>query len=201
MGGDRSPQRRSAPSGRLFAWSGPTTATPSRATLDLVARREPLTAVVIRQLHALILRGIDDAAAGRWRTVPMAISGSRHVPPPPEEVPPAMTDLLAWHQVDARALHPVRRAAALHHRFVHIHPFVDGNGRTGRLLMNLVLMTEGYPPAILKADPERRIAYLDALETASLDGNLEPFARVVATAVEESLDRYLQWTGAPTPGT
>lgn len=149
---------------------------------------------MVRQIHALILRAIDDDNAGRYRTVPVAIAGSRHVPPPPVEVPPRMDDLFQWFRGEAQALHPVRRAAHFHHRFVYIHPFVDGNGRTARLLMNLILMGEGYPPAILKADPDRRVAYMDALEAASVQGDLQPFERLVAEAVEESLDRYLAWT-------
>lgn len=163
---------------------------------DLVARREPLTLFVARQLHALILRGIDDANAGRERQVAVAISGSQHVPPPPSEVPPMLSDLFAWYQQEAQQLHPVLRAARFHHRFVYIHPFTDGNGRTARLLMNLILMSEGYPPAIIKADPQRRIAYLDALEAASVRKDLGPFELVVAQAVNESLDRYLQWTAS-----
>lgn len=161
---------------------------------DLVTNREPLTAFVARQLHALILRGIDDAHAGRERTVPVAISGSRHVPPHPSDVGPQLSNLFTWYGGTAQTLHPVVRAADFHFRFVHIHPFVDGNGRTARLVMNLILMTAGYPPTIIKADPARRIAYLDALETASVEGRLEPFELVVAQAVDESLDRYLRWT-------
>jgi len=160
----------------------------------LVKRDEPLTQVVARQLHSLILRGVDDEHAGEWRKVPVAISGSRHVPPSPSDVAPMMRDLFDWYDGEGARLHPVERAARFHHRFVYIHPFVDGNGRTARLLMNLILMSQGYPPAVIKADPQRRIAYLDALETASVDGQLEPFESVVAEAVAESLDRYLAWT-------
>jgi len=165
---------------------------------DLAGRKEVLSPFIARQLHALILRGIDDANAGRERHVPVAISGSRHLPPSPHNVGPMLSDLFTWYRTTAMQLHPVQRAAALHHRFVYIHPFTDGNGRTARLLMNLDLMTFGYPPAIIRAEPKRRIEYLDSLETASIDGNLEPFEQVVAEAVEESLDRYLQWIG-PTP--
>lgn len=161
---------------------------------DLVDRQELLTAFVARQLHALILRGIDDASAGQERQVPVAISGSQHVPPPWPDVPAQLQDLFTWYHTAAMALHPVRRAAQFHHRFVFIHPFSDGNGRTARLLMNLILMTEGYPPAIIKADPQRRIAYLDALEVASVQGDLDPFEILVAQAVDEGLDRYLRWT-------
>jgi Fic family protein len=161
---------------------------------DLVKQRAPLTPFVARQLHALILRGIDDENAGRERQVAVAISGSKHTPPPPSAVPGLLHDLFTWYQTEGMKLHPVRRAADFHHRFVFIHPFSDGNGRTARLLMNLILMTEGYPPAIIKADPQRRIAYLDALEVASVQQDLEPFELVVAEAVDESLDQYLRWT-------
>lgn len=160
----------------------------------VVARQEPLTALVARQLHSLILRGIDDENAGQWRTVPVAISGSRHVPPPPSDVASMMHDLFAWCTGEAQGLHPVIMAARFHHRFVFVHPFSDGNGRTARLLMNLILMGAGFPPAIIKADPQRRIAYLDALEAASVSDDLRPFEQVVAEAVAESLDRYLQWS-------
>jgi len=164
----------------------------------VVGRQDPLTPLVARQLHALILRGIDDENAGQWRTVPVAISGSQHVPPPPSDVAPMMHDLFDWYAGDAVGLHPVARAARFHHRFVFVHPFSDGNGRTARLVMNLILMSAGYPPAIIKADPQRRIAYLDALEAASVSGELAPFERVAAEAVGESLDRYLQWTAGQT---
>jgi Fic family protein len=164
--------------------------------VDLVERGEPLTAFVGRQLHALILRGIDDPNAGRERTVHVAISGSQHVPPPPADVAPLLHDLFDWYQTEGSRMHPVRCAAVFHHRFISIHPFTDGNGRTARLLMNLILMRNGYPPAIIKADPARRTAYLDALEVASVQHDLLPFEVVVAQSVDESLDRYLKWTGS-----
>lgn len=164
----------------------------------LVRRKDPLTQSVARQLHSLILRGIDDEHAGEWRNVPVAISGSRHIPPSPSDVAPMMRELFDWYDGAGELLHPVLRAARFHHQFVYVHPFIDGNGRTARLLMNLILMSQGYPPAVIKADPQRRIAYLDALETASVDGKLEPFETVVAEAVGESLDGYLAWTGGNT---
>jgi Fic family protein len=160
----------------------------------VVNREQPLTQHVARQLHAVILRGIDDENAGRYRAVPVAISGSQHVPPSHVEIPPMMNDLFTWYEGEGQGLHPVVWAARYHHRFVYIHPFADGNGRTARLLMNLILISTGYPPAIIKADPQRRIAYLDALESASVSDELTPFEKVVAEAVDEGLDRYLQWT-------
>ncbi len=86
-------------------------------------------------------------------------------------------------------LHPVEIAALAHYKLVSIHPFVDGNGRTARLLMNLILMIFGYPPAIIhKKD---RLSYITYLEEAQLGGALEPYLSLIAKAVENSLDIYL----------
>ncbi|OMG48007.1 hypothetical protein BK140_18740 [Paenibacillus macerans] len=82
-------------------------------------------------------------------------------------------------------------AAEFHFRFVYIHPFKEGNGRTARLLMNLILMKSGYPPAVVKAENADRIRYYDALETAGVDGDLEPFVELIAGCVEDSLRRYI----------
>lgn len=85
--------------------------------------------------------------------------------------------------------HPIELAAEFHFRYVYIHPFIDGNGRTARLLMNLILMRKGYPITVVRA--EDRDKYMKALETASVEGNLEEFIRIVAEAVDRSLDTYL----------
>lgn len=163
---------------------------------NLANGREPVTVFVIRQFHGLILKGIDDEQAGRIRSVPVAISGSRHTPPDPVQVPLLLDNLLNWLSGAGRNLHPVVRAARFHHPFVYMHPFTDGNGRTARLLMNLLLMREGYVPAILKSEPERRIAYLDARERASLTDDTRDFENLVAHAEEESLRRHLEWTAS-----
>ena len=105
---------------------------------ELAQKEEPLTERVILQIHALILRGIDRQNAGRYRTVPVLISGSRHVPPQPYLIEKQMEDfLLRFHEMEAQGVHPVDIAAYLHDELVRIHPFIDGNGRTSRLLMNL----------------------------------------------------------------
>lgn len=96
-------------------------------------------------VHGLILRGIDDENAGRFRNVPVRISGSAVVMPNPRKVPELMEDFLAW-LGEKHDLHPVALAGEAHYRLVSIHPFTDGNGRTARLLMNLLLMQQGYPP-------------------------------------------------------
>lgn len=96
-------------------------------------------------VHGLILRGVDDENAGRFRNVPVRISGSAVVMPNPRKVPELMEDFLAW-LGEKHDLHPVALAGEAHYRLVSIHPFTDGNGRTARLLMNLLLMQQGYPP-------------------------------------------------------
>ncbi len=88
------------------------------------------------------------------------------------------------------ALHPVARAGEAHYRLVTVHPFVDGNGRTARLLMNLLLLMEGYPPAIIRT--RDRLAYIGALEHAQLGGSRRDFDALIAKAAERSLDIYLK---------
>jgi len=159
----------------------------------LVGKDEPTTEYVVRSIHALVLRTIDDEEAGRYRRVQVYITGSEYVPPEPVAVPGLMADLSAWlSSGEVVALHPVERAVLAHFRLVHVHPFTDGNGRTARLLMNLLLMREGYPPAIIRVGD--RPAYYDALDAAHGE-DLEPFVRLVAEAAERSLDIWLAAAG------
>jgi len=159
----------------------------------LGVQNEPLTEHAIRSLHALILRTLDDEEAGRYRRVQVRITGSDFTPPEAIAVPGLMADLVSWLNGDeAAAQHPVERAALAHFQLVDIHPFVDGNGRTARLLMNLVLMRAGYPPAIIRV--EDRPAYYDALDAAHA-GDTGPFVRLIAQAVERALDTWLAAAG------
>lgn len=126
-----------------------------------------LSEPILLDLHAMILRSIDDANAGRYRSIPVRISGSRVVLPNPAKVSPLMSEFF----VDLLAMagsHPVEIAAEAHYRLVTIHPFIDGNGRTARLLMNLILLQNGYPPALIRT--RDRIPYLKSLEKAQLGG-------------------------------
>jgi Fic family protein len=160
----------------------------------LASKDEPFTERTIRSLHALILRTTNDDEAGRYRRTQILITGSDFVPPEAVTVSGLMADLAAWLNSDeAAGLHPVERAALAHFRLVDIHPFVDGNGRTARLLMNLVLMREGYPPAIIRV--EDRPTYYDALDAAHA-GNTEPFVQFIAQNVDRSLDIWLTTAGA-----
>jgi Fic family protein len=154
----------------------------------LAREAQPLTERDLRQIHALVLRGADDEEAGRYRRGQVRISGSEYVPPGPEAVAGLMHDFVAWLNDATLALSPVERAAHAHFRLVDIQPFTDGNGRTARLLMNLLLCREGYPPAVVRR--EDRLTYYAALDDAHA-GQLEAFVALMAAAVEASLDVFL----------
>lgn len=157
--------------------------------VEALARgEEPLTEHNLRQIHALVLTGIDDEEAGHYRRGQVRISGSELIPPDPVAVPGLMHDFIGWLNREAQNLSPVERAAFAHFQLVDIHPFTDGNGRTARLLMNLLLLREGYPPAIVRR--EDRLAYYDALDRAHA-GETEPFVLMMIEAVERSLDVFL----------
>lgn len=150
----------------------------------------------ILALHRLVLRSID-AGAGVYRQSQVYIAGSAYVPPPASAALGRMAEYAAWLARTAETpdgegrLHPVVRAAHAHFWLVDIHPFVDGNGRVARLLMNLLLLQAGYPIAVLRA--EDRLAYYRALESAH-EGQLDPFLQLVAEAVDHTLDMFLAAT-------
>lgn len=158
---------------------------------DIVQQRVNFSERVLLDLHSLILRGIDRDNAGRYRSVPVLIGGSQHIPPPPYVIPEQMGDLFRWYETETDTLHPVVLAAELHERIVTIHPFIDGNGRTARLVMNLMLLRRGYPLAILKGDTDSRMSYYNVLETAQTAGDKTGFIRLVANTVRLTLERLL----------
>ncbi len=143
----------------------------------------------ILQIHNTILRGIDDANAGCYRTVAVRISGSTVVLPNPIKVPDMMTEFIKWIKT-ADNIHPIDLAAEAHYRLVSIHPFVDGNGRTARLMMNMILLMSGYPPAIIAK--RERLAYITALEKAQAGGSKDDYLKLIAKAINRSLDIYLK---------
>ncbi len=141
-----------------------------------------------RQLHALVMAKVDDENAGSYRTLPVRIGGSTFDPPEAWLVPQQMEAWGQWLQGEASELHPVERAALAHHRFVAIHPFLDGNGRTGRLLMNLLLMRDGYPPTVILTTTRQH--YYRVLAEADR-GRDRALVNLVARAVERSLTLFL----------
>jgi Fic family protein len=151
---------------------------------------DPLSAYHILSLHAAILAGIDDANAGKYRDVGIQITGSRHRQPDPVAVPSKMAELSDWLQkisVAPNSYEPVITACVAHSWFVCIHPFIDGNGRTARLLMNLLLLRAGYPLAIIRQ--ENRLHYYDTLEQ-SQDGDLTALLTLVIGCIMETLNEF-----------
>ncbi len=135
-----------------------------------LSHNEPLTEEVICNLHKLFYQQMDSERAGQYRKVPVFISGSRYSVSPVAEIDKRMKQLVQWYNNNENKLHPVVLAAELHKRFVFIHPFIDGNGRMARLLMNLSLMRNDYNIAIIPA--VTRAEYISALEQAHNDGNV-----------------------------
>lgn len=155
---------------------------------DLVAEQTSITRETLLTLHRVVMDKILDSK-GEFRTVPVYIRGSNMTPPHAREVERLMREWLAWIVGAGQAYEPVTRAAIAHHGFEAVHPFADGNGRVGRLLLNLMLMQEGYPPALLLHD--WRVRYIHALNTANT-GNYTPLINMIGQAVEAGLDLYLE---------
>jgi Fic family protein len=155
---------------------------------ELVKRHEPLTEWQIKSIHQLILKNIDDANAGVYRKTNVVIAGAHHVPPDALHVESEMQGFINWYRERALSLHPIERAARVHADFVKIHPFTDGNGRTSRLLMNLELMKDGYPPAVLPV--EKRLEYYEALDAAHTKQDYEPFLFLITEIIEAGFKPY-----------
>lgn len=158
--------------------------------LESAARAQtPITEDTIRDLHQIVMQGILPDEAGQYRRVPVYIRGALHVPPNWIKVPDLMRTFSEQLQQNTGD-HPVRVAAGAHIELVRIHPFIDGNGRTARLLTNLLLVRAGYPPALYTTDHRRD--YMQALDTATFHGDPEPFIMVTVQAVGRMADRYLE---------
>ena len=155
---------------------------------ELVKKQEPLSEWQIKSIHQLILKNIDDNNAGTYRKTNVIISGADHIPPDAVHVDSKMRNFIKWYQNEAQSLHPVERAGRVHADFVKIHPFTDGNGRTSRLLMNLELMKEGFPPAILPV--EKRLQYYEALDKTHTKNDYESFLSLIADIVEAAFKPY-----------
>ena len=123
----------------------------------------------IRQIHNLVMRTISPIEAGRYRQLDVKAAGTNYVYPPHYLLPGLMNEFVQWLQASWLQAHPVLHASEAHYRFVSIHPFADGNGRTGRLLLNLLLLRAGFP--IVSISNERRTDYIDALSTAQRSHN------------------------------
>jgi len=152
-------------------------------------QKHELSEIFIRNIHQIIMKGTDPDWAGRYRNGNVVITGSTHKPCSPFEIAPNVGALISWAKENKQTLHPVELAALVHHKVVYIHPFFDGNGRTCRLIMNLLLMQEGYPLVIILKNDRRK--YYRVLEQAD-KGNHLPLVQFIAQSVERSLNMYIK---------
>lgn len=151
-----------------------------------IAENKPLTESIVKDLHAILTENI--IVGGIYRNQEVRISGAGFAPPAGNEM---YMQIKGFYE-DLRYktdLNPIELAAWTHAEFVRIHPFIDGNGRTSRLLMNYQLMIQGFLPVSI--DKEKRLDYYNALEQYAVNGNLMPFADFVAELEEQQLDEYL----------
>ncbi len=156
---------------------------------DLISNKEPLSGWNIRNIHSLILKEIDKENAGRYRSENVMISGAKHIPPRHFEISDLMQELVEEYDNNWKVYHPVIRATLLHGEFVKIHPFIDGNGRTARLLLNFELMRNGYPPVIIKSDD--RAKYYEVLDIAHMTMDYTAFVRLITKLVLEAEKLWL----------
>jgi len=153
---------------------------------QLVTDKIAVSEKLIKDIHSLVLMDRPEDK-GTYRRIPVRIMGAYHEPPQPYLVPVQMEQLIAGQKETKR--HPIENAALFHLNFEGIHPFIDGNGRTGRLLLNLMLMQQGYPPIDVKfADRSRYYACFDSYYK---DKTAAPMVEMVAEYLGERLQRYL----------
>lgn len=155
---------------------------------ELAQQNVPITENCIKQVHKLVI-GVDPSfSPGDYRNIGVIITGSEHTPPEPFEVPIKMTELFDWLRQNENQ-NPIVVAAIAHHEFVKIHPFKDGNGRTARILLNLILLKKGFP--ICNIRREERPAYYDALSLAD-NGHYEPIIEIVAGNCTSLFGEYIR---------
>lgn len=156
---------------------------------DLVKEKNPITEWNIKSIHQVVLKDIDDENAGRYRRENVTIKGATHIPPDYLKVPELMEKLVLNYE-NWNDFHPIIQSAFLHGELVKIHPFVDGNGRTSRLIMNLDLMNHGFNPVIIKK--EDRLEYYEALDKAHTTGDYTDFIKLITKLEIEMLKKYLE---------
>ena len=157
--------------------------------LDIASKEMPLSESIIKQIHSLVL--IDRPEdKGVFRKIPVRIMGAYTEPVQPYLIEPKLTALLLENEQRKETMNPIERIARFHLEFEGIHPFIDGNGRTGRLILNLDLIRNGYPPVDVKFTDRKK--YYDAFDEYYKNGSAEKMTELVAGYVNERLDDYLR---------
>ncbi len=163
---------------------------------DFIASGKPISEETILELHAIVMDHILDRDAGAYRRQPVRIVGSPHIPPNWMTVPTVMKGLIERLAQGPGNEDPITFAARAHIELASIHPFIDGNGRVSRLLVNLVLMRSGYLPAMYRV--KERTRYISALQRADTEGDDTDFVAVTAKAVEVMLDQRIEFASRST---
>lgn len=160
---------------------------------DLTDNGADFTKRDLLNIHQLILRSINQKEAGKYRSQDVLISGSRHIPPKHFQINDLMEEYFKFYEANKDTIHPVELASEMHERLVTIHPFIDGNGRTSRLVMNLILIKNGYPITIIEGEQDKRLEYYDSLELIQIgeDKNKEQFKLLIANNVKSMIFKYL----------
>lgn len=158
---------------------------------EIVKNKEPIQESILLAIHRLVLMGIDQKNAGMYRKVPVLISGSKHLPPAAYLIQEKMEEFFEY--LKNQKEHPLLFAAEAHERLVTIHPFMDGNGRTARLLMNLILLQNHFPILILKANTDQRLLYYNSLEKAQITGVKEDFFDFICENMIVEMERIINF--------
>lgn len=157
--------------------------------MELAKGKINLSGKVVKEIHSLVLMDRREDH-GVYRRIPVKIMGAFHEPPQPYLVSVQMEELMADFQSTKKSIHTIERASLFHLRFEGIHPFIDGNGRTGRLLLNLDLIQKGYPPINIKFTDRKR--YYECFDAYYRDNDASPMINMIAEYIEDRLDRYLE---------
>ncbi len=155
---------------------------------DIAGKNTVLTESIIKNIHSLVLMNSPEDK-GVFRRIPVKIMGAYTEPVQPYLIEPKITELLLLNEERKSTMNPIERIARFHLEFEGIHPFIDGNGRTGRLLMNLDLISNGYPPINVKFTDRKR--YYDAFDAFYRDGNPDKMTELISEYVNKRLDEYL----------
>lgn len=154
----------------------------------IIKKKTSISLNLIREVHGLILKNIEDEEAGVFRRTNVRITGASHLPPSAVKVHNLIEELIEWYYQNYKSITIPEVAAWFHYKLVYIHPFIDGNGRTARLFMNLILMQAGYPPAVILHLDRKK--YYRVLRQAD-NGNPSEFLDFVGRSIERSLIIYL----------
>lgn len=159
---------------------------------NLIDKNLPLNEKEFTAIHSLILRGVLPKEAGQYRKIPFTVKENSFTPSDPSNIQKEIEALFNWYEMNRSTLHPIILATEMQQRILAIYPFTNGNGKVSRLIMNLVLLQNGYMIANIKGDSETRMQYYQKLENALTGKNKEDFILFIAQIEKENIARYIK---------